>query len=63
MNVSAIDPPITPLLGYTIAETLGLHDFCTSFITDYQLIVDQTGLWNWCEGYYNLAENYAPMIT
>jgi hypothetical protein len=28
MNVSAIDPPITPAPGETIAETLGLHDFC-----------------------------------
>lgn len=30
MNVSAIDPPITPDPGFTIAETLGLHDFCTT---------------------------------
>lgn len=28
LNVSGIDPPITPTPGYTIAETLGLHDFC-----------------------------------
>lgn len=63
MNVSAIDPPIIPESGFTIAETLGLHDFCTSFISVYQLIIDQTGLWNWCEGYYNLAENYRPMVT
>lgn len=29
LNTSAIDPAgVTALPGYTIAETLGLHDFC-----------------------------------
>ena len=30
MNVSMIDPPVTPPSGETIAEVIGLHDFCTT---------------------------------
>lgn len=51
MNVSGIDPPITPAPGLTIAETLGLHDFY------------QTGLWNYCEGFYNINLDWAPVPT
>src|SRR5271169_3343373 len=62
MNVSGIDPPIVPQPGFTIAETLGLSDFCIP-VFDYLLILDQTGLWNYCEGYYRLDQNYQPIIT
>ena len=62
MNVSGIDPPITPKPGYTIAETLGLHDFCTT-PCEFRLILDQTGLWNFCEGYYRLNQNSKAVIT
>jgi hypothetical protein len=29
----------------------------------YSLILDQTGLWNYCEGYYRLDQHYRPVIT
>jgi len=64
MNVSGIDPAgVTPLPGETIAETLGLHDFCILPLSRALTSLDQTGLWNYCEGYYLLNEDYAPYFT
>jgi len=51
MNVSFIDPPVTPPPGSTIARTIGLHDFY------------QTGLWNFCEGYYRLDQDWRGITT
>lgn len=45
----------------TTAETLGLHDFCIIHFNP--LIVDQTGLWNYCEGYYRADLDWAAQVT
>jgi len=50
LNASGIGLLITGTSEETTAEALGLHDFCITPV--YPLIVDQTGLWNYCEGYY-----------
>src|ERR1700738_4334423 len=61
MNVSMIDPPIVPPSGETIARVLGLHDFCTPPFD--KANSDQTGLWSFCEGTYNLQQNWREFVT
>src|SRR5579859_584044 len=63
MNVSMIDPPVVPPPGMTIAEYIGLHDFCTLLYIALVLTEDQTGLWNFCEGYYRLDQNWRALVT
>jgi SUR7/PalI family len=38
---------------------------CTTFVASFPILVtvDQTGLWNYCEGYYRLDLDYAGFVT